>query len=184
MKIRPLTPDQAKRSLAQRLTRVADNSRQIAVRLGVRSYRVYLTWTKWTGSETGEGHETIFKRVELLPTPLVKSLDNVSFSPFSAGVVPEGSLRLTGVSASRYNDEDLRGVSAFGTALEVPEPYDFFYEVVEDGRGAKEPQRQRYQLLTQPMRDAESAQWTLMLERASQDRTRRDKSPTGKGETG
>lgn len=184
-KVRSLSPAQAKRSLANKLAPLADRLRQLNTNFGIRPYRVFLTWTRFGGEERGEGHEKMFARAEILPTPKVSSLDAVSFSIFHAGTLPVGSIRVEEVSAAAFTEDMLRGLKVpDGSYLDpdeqkIPEPYDFFYEVVEDGRGDGEPARDRYRLLSKPFRRAGKVDWTLMLERVSPDRTRDDQSVFG-----
>jgi hypothetical protein len=158
--------------VVNRLARVADNARQIATRLGARPTRCFLVHTRSRGSERGEGLEVEVKRIELLPTPKVETLDSVTFSVFHAGTVPAGSVKLTEVSL-RYTYDELVGLMVPERHEDqIPEPYWFFYELVEDGRGDPYPQRNRFRVLSYPWRDAENAQWKVMLERTSEDRTR------------
>lgn len=177
--IGPLTPEQAKRTIVHRFGPRADRIRQLATRVGLRPYRVFLVWSKYTGGEIGEGVEQYIKTIEILPTPVVASLDGVTLNPFSAGVLPVGSVRLTRIS-SVFTDDILSGhiVPKIGED-EVPEPYDFFYEIAEDGRGNPDPQRQRYRLLSQPMRRAGKMDWVVGLERVSEDRDRHAFSQLG-----
>jgi hypothetical protein len=185
--------------------RLADRLRQMNTRKGLRPYRVFLRWTRWD-AERGDGYETDVATVELLPTPKVASMDSVSFSLFHAGTVPAGSLRLSEVSAARYSEDNLRGLviptfpghgedegaSAGGDApcdppgtgagisvrdgASVREPYQFFYEVVEDGRHGR-AERKRFRILSEPMLRADTQQWTLMLEKTDPDQRRDGSSP-------
>lgn len=186
-KIGPLTPEQAKKTLANKLGPLADRLRQKNTKFGIRPHRVFLTWTKFGGDERGEGHEKLLARLELLPTPRVDSLDSVTFSFFHAGTLPVGSIRVSEISVAAYTEDTLRGLKVPSGAYldpamtQIPEPYDFFYEVVEDGRGDDEPARERYRLLNRPFRRAGKVDWTLMLERTSPDRTRGDESEFGAG---
>lgn len=169
-------------SLAHRLGRVADNVRQIATNLGARPYRVFLVWVLWTGTERGEGEAEVQRELELLPTPKVATLDSVTYSIFHAGTIPAGSIKLSEVS-TRYTFDELTGhmIPLLHEDV-IPQPHAFFYEVREDGRGDPRPLRQRYRVMSYPFRDAENAQWTLMLERISEDRGRDGESKylTGK----
>lgn len=185
-RLRPLTIPQARASLANRLTRAVDNARQIATRLGARPYRVVLVWTRWAGRnvERGEGREVTVREIEILPTPKISSLDGVSFSIFHAGTVPEGSIKLTEVSTS-YTFDELSGHMIPGRHEDqIPQPFEFFYELREDGRGDPKPGRQKYRLLSFPTLDAENAQWTLMLQRISEDRDREGRSRYESGTQG
>ena len=185
--IRALRPGEAGRSLASRLAPVADRMRQLNTRFGIRPYRVFLCWTTFGGTETGEGYEQMRQRIELLPTPRVTSLDNIAFSPWHAGILQVGSLKVTEVSCVAYGEDVLRGfdqklvpgLDLTGPNPTIPEPWDFFYEVVEDGRGGGEPDRPRFRLANTPHRDASKAQWEFTLERTSRERTRKDRSYFG-----
>lgn len=190
-KIRPLSPEKAANTLAHRLARKADRLRQLAVNVGVRPYRVFLTWTYWdAGTERGEGDEKLYRRIEILPTPRVTSLDSVSFSIFHAGTLPVGSVKVDRISASAFTEDMLLGKAfpddplPFGEKLgekHIPEPYEFFYEIVEDGRGDNPAKRNRFRPLNRPFRRAGKLDFTIMLERSGQDRTRDDKSAVGTG---
>lgn len=198
---RSLTATQARGTLAQRrLAPLADRIRQrVAVRLGVRPYRVFLVWTRSglsPNSERGEGIERILHRIEILPAPRVTDLTNVNRRSWSVGTVPEGSIRVDRVSSHAYSDDELRGLripAAFGNHqplsprwakrgpggdIQFARSVDFFYEIVEDGRGDEPAYRRRFRLLTDPMRDPGGAQWIIALQRADRD-TGRDGQPQG-----
>lgn len=200
---RPLSPEQARRTLAHRLAPRIDRVRQLATRLGIRPYRVWLVWTKWSGVERGEGTEREIGRIEILPTPKVRSLDNVAAQFFSGGVLPVGSIRLTEISAL-YTQDQLTGLAVppdpdfvednvpprRSTAIQVsespkpslrslPEPFDFYWEVHEDGRGDDPPQHNKFRLAAWPHRDAGNVQWSVLLERISVDEGRDGMSVSG-----
>jgi len=166
---------------------VVDRVRQLNTRFGARPYRVFLNWTLFGGEETGQGYERLMRRVEILPTPLVTNLDNVIFSPWHAGILQSGSLKVSEVSVVAYGEDVLRGLDAglipgldlCGDDPGIPEPWDFFYEVVEDGRAGSMPDRPRFRLANTPFRDVERAQWTFTLERTSRKRKRDDRSYFG-----
>jgi hypothetical protein len=210
-RIRPLTPEQAKRTLANRFGGLADRMRQLNTRFGVRPYRVFLRWTMWNGSgplpERGEGDELDVLTIEVLPTPKLINLDSLSFSFWHAGQIPVGSVRLEEISIARFTEDILLGKAwpQFEPGCSpcdkdptlvplvapmpgmdprephVPEPYEFFYEIVEDGRGDCPAKRSKFRPLNRPMRRAGKVDWTVMLERVSQDRTRDNKSSIGSG---
>jgi hypothetical protein len=166
-KPRPLTAGEARNSLANRLSRVVDRARQIDVRVGNRPYQVHLVWTKWNGDERGEGVQEVVCRQQLVPTPVVEDLTSITFSPFGAGLLPVGSVRVTEISAS-YRLEYLRGLVLPDREDQVPHPYDFFYEIVEDGRHECPPaERPRFRVYGHPYLDAKNQQWVMVLERTS-----------------
>lgn len=178
---------EATKTLASRLTPLADRMRQLNTRFGIRPYRVFMNWTLWTGTETGQGYEQLKRRVELLPTPKVESLDALAFSAWHAGTLQVGSVKVSEVSLVRYSEDMLRGLDAgvipgldlLGPQPTIPEPWDFFYEVVEDGRAGPMPDRPRFRLANTPFRRAENLQWTFMLERTDRQRMRTDQSVFG-----
>jgi hypothetical protein len=186
---RALSPSQARGSLAERVGGIADMVRdRVSVRLGFRVYRVFLTWTR-SGlsprSERGDGRERLVARAELLPVPRVQDLSGLLRRSWSTGTVSEGSVRVDGVSVLRYTEDELRGLKVpDGCECELAEGEslrrntDFFYEVVEDGRGDDPALRRRFRLMTAPFRDAERATWVLALEKSDRD-SKRDGTPEG-----
>ncbi len=154
---------------------LADRLRQLHTKFGARSRRVFLVWVRWTGHTAGEGHAEVVREVELLPTPKVDAL-GVTFNPYSGGELPVGTLRLSEVSAALPMDT-LLGRLIPGEGV-PPQEYEFFYEVAEDGRSQNAngqpvpPLRERYRVLGEPVRRETRVQWELLLERASEDRTR------------
>jgi len=198
-KIRPLTPRQASSSLAHRLGRL-DRLNQIATRLGVRPIRCFLIWSHWDGPDgRGDGYEHIIKELELLPTPEVISMDNVSFSAFGAGVVPVGSVRLKGISSRLYTYDLLRGVivpkcldyqtgrlevMSSSEHVEGAKGQDFYYELREDGRGDNPSQRWRFALFNYPVRKPDAIEWQVVLVRQSGDRDRKGVPQLTPGGTG
>jgi hypothetical protein len=168
-KVGPLPPGKVGRTLIDKLVGKADKIRQLATKLGIRPYRVFLVHSGWTGEERGEGRERELSRVELLPTPRVSPLDAVSRVPFHAGAYPVGSIRVDEISM-RYTEDQLNGLGYPRTgADEVPERFDFWYELVEDGRSGGPVRPQKYRILGQPFRNAEQVFWAVALERISDD---------------
>lgn len=178
-RLRPLSPAQAKNSLAARLSKTVDKARQIEVRLGMRPYQVFLTWTTWDGDERGEGQQRVVARIPMTPTPVVSDLTALRKQPFSAGRALIGDLRLSEVSASYPLEVLLGNVIPDRGQDEVPEPFHFFYEVVEDGRycpPGEGDERKRFSLSAAPFLDAENQQWILVLQKMSGD-MQRDGTP-------
>lgn len=130
-----LSPAQASRTLAHRLAPRIDRLRQISTRLGVRPYNVNLVWGRWNGRARGEGVFSVIKSIPLLPNPKVEDLSAIALDPRSAGVLPVGSVRLTEISAT-YTHDMLIGLWVPTQPTDrLPENVEFFYELVEDGRG-------------------------------------------------
>ena len=212
---KPLSPTEASSTLAQRLTRKADQLRQLNTKFGLRPDRVFLVWTQWSGAERGEGTETVKARIEITPTPRVSDVSGISRRPYSLGVFPEGTVRVDQISSAVFTDDILRGLDiptpvdrpcGSSTACGPVYPWqttpvrasgvppverttdprvDFWYEIVEDGRGGDPEQRHRYRLLGSPNRNPGRFQWALNLERASEslDRTGHSQIGTDASET-
>lgn len=198
-----MSPSQARGTLAHRLTAKADRLRGLNTRFGLRSKRVFLVWTHYSGAERGEGVERIHARVELWPTPKVADYTALLRNPFSAGVLPEGSVRVSEISAGAYTADMLSGLvipanaercgCGCGPVLPVQgqvlnsgeaagEPdlgerltrrdIDFFWEVVEDGRGDDPAPRFRFRIYSAPSRNEGRMQWEVLLQRANHDMDR------------
>lgn len=193
-KLGPLSPIEAKRTLANRFAGskdrvgIADRLRQLNTRFGLRAKRVFLVWTKWTGEQRGEGEERELARVELLPTPRISDLTGVVRNPYAAGFLPVGTVRVDQISAGRYTQDELRGLRVPGLPGEnprIPETVSFFYEVQEDGRDNEIPGiessnlRQRYRIYGGPNRHEGNVYQSVVLERMSEDRSRRGRSQVG-----
>ncbi|HOA00797.1 MAG TPA: hypothetical protein PKI27_00665 [Dermatophilaceae bacterium] len=178
---RPLTPNEASRTLANRLgVRLAPRIRQLATKFGLRSKRVFLVWTRFAGPERGDGDERLLARLELLPTPRVIDMSTVVFNPYSAGTLPVGTLRVDKIAVT-YTADQLMGKAVPGQprGAKIEEPTDFFWEVVEDGRGDNPPMRGRYRLMAQPDRREGDVCWSVLLERMSEDMDRQGRSQYG-----
>lgn len=201
--IKPLSPEQAQRSLFNRMAKRADMLRQIRVNFGERPKRVFLTWTLWSGAVRGEGTEEVFAQVEILPTPVVSDLTGILRNPRSGGYYEEGTTRVSEISTATFNEDMLRGliipdlpqggcpgccapVKPTGLPIRTdgielgPQPrIDFFYQVVEDGRGGNVPERRRFRPMSVPWRDVDNFQFVIMLERADEELNRSGRSQVG-----
>lgn len=189
----------ARSTLAARLAGKADRLRQLNTKFGLRPNRVFLVWSEWTGLERGEGREAIITRVELLPTPQVSDLTALNRRPFSLGVFPEGSLRVDQISVAVYTRDMLNGlaiptvdqrgcicgcrparpyradgVEQRGDERTADPQVDFWWEVVEDGRGDDPPAHLRFRVLGEVERKAFG--WAVNLE-ASDEETDRNGRP-------
>jgi len=140
----------------------ADRLRQIAVKFGLRPYRVFLVWTRWTGGEHGAGEEVEMRRVELLPSPQVKT--SVQRTLLNPGVFPTGTVAVSRVSAT-YPNALLTGeqppAGAEGEGLK--KPWDFFYELQLDGRQGDNPAVRRYRLVDDASVVPGNMEWSFTL---------------------
>jgi hypothetical protein len=125
----------------------------------------------------------------------VTDLTGLTARQWSVGVVPEGSIRLDRVSCAAYTEDELRGlkIPTFvgldsqppslrehggpGGEVQFSPTTDFFYEIVEDGRGDDPAARRRFRLLGQPYRAAGRVEWVVALQRADRDNQRNGRPP-------
>lgn len=146
-----------------------DRARQIDVRLGNRPYQCFLVWTRWDGAARGDGNQVVVCRHQILPTPVVTDLTAMQKKPTSVGVVLDGTLRITEIS-TQYTLEVLLGQTLPEKGEDqVPQPLDFFWEVVEDGRHCDPAERKRFRVFSAPFLDAPNQQWVIMLQKMSGD---------------
>lgn len=94
--------------LADRLQPTVDKLRQRLASAGLRPYEVWLVWTRWGGTERGEGHETLLFQAPIIPRPKVTDLSSVVLNPYSAGLLPVGSILLEEVT-TQLLEEHLTG---------------------------------------------------------------------------
>jgi hypothetical protein len=174
-----LTGEEAKRTLAHRFASRADGLRQLATRFGVRPYNVWLVWGVWSGRERGAGSFKVLREIPIVPNPVVQDLTAISLDPRSAGVLPVGSVRLTRVSAT-YSAAMLSGMwTGTDPADRLPDNVEFFYEIQEDGRDGHKGTRMRCRPLAEPFRRAGKVDWSVTLERISEDRDRDGREQIG-----
>ena len=100
--------------LAQRLAGRADKYRLMYQQFGLRPYNVFLVWTRWGGTERGEGNERETRRVLITPSPKVQDLTAIALQANSAGLLPVGSVRISQVTTT-LNLENLLGHRLPGT---------------------------------------------------------------------
>lgn len=175
---RPLRPDEIKRSLVGRFEQkpggqpgLADRLRQLHTKFGARSTRAFLVWLEWNGSMRGEGDVVVHRRIEILPTPKVSDLTAIALNAYSAGKLPVGSVRLDEVSAALALDILMGRLVAGGPILE--ERFDFFYQLMEDGRSGVPAIPMHFRIMSTPTRKETNISWSILLERISEDANRR-----------
>ena len=175
MKPRALPAGSAASTVLARIAPAIDRARQVATEVGARPYQVFLVWGTWGGRERGEGTFAEVARLQLLPNPKTEVVE-FSRNPYSAGVLPVGSVRVSQISTG-YSQPVLSG-----NTLPNGQEFDlqnrrneFFYEIVQDDRSPTEnPERARMRLLSGPVLKSTNVAWEMVLERSSDDRTNRE----------
>jgi hypothetical protein len=160
---------------AQDMIEVADEIRQLNTDFGLRPYRVFLVHQQWTGPARGMGEPREISRVELLPTPEVADMTATGRSLHAIGLVEDGSLKLSEISA-RYTEDEL-----LGRTPDVRDPLlprtgkknvEFYYEVVHQRRRDDPAARRRY--VPDAAADLKPGQfgWTVHLKKQQGDAAR------------
>jgi hypothetical protein len=149
---------------------------------GLRAYRVFLVWARWTGGQRGEGRLIISKRVEVLPRPKVSELTAIEQALRPVGVSEEGGLRVTQISMA-WTEDLLTGIcdgymdESTPLRRSLAPDVEFWWEVVEQRpavggqpaprEGAPKPRRFRPQAAPNISRDG--FQWEIRLSKQDYD---------------
>jgi hypothetical protein len=172
--VRPLGPGEIGNTLADKLSPMADKLRQIATKLGVRRYRVFMVHVMWSGAARGAGLPKEISRREILPTPKVSDMQATTNVLRQFGLTEEGGLVVDEISAA-FTEDDLVGktpdlvdptMTRTGT-----QNAEFFWEVVEARNTYPLPTPRRYVPSDVPMRRATC--WRVSLTKVAGDRDRR-----------
>lgn len=138
----------------------------------------------------GVGRSIVLCEVELLPTPLVSSLNGVGKDQDSVGLTERGGVQVSQISA-RYSEDLLMGLVEPFRDPEKPDNFrpaiEFFWEIREDrpagfvapgysidpaARQELLPVRRRFHVSSTPEREPSAFQWIVNLNRADGERTR------------
>jgi hypothetical protein len=152
-----VTDGQYQCSLGVSLQRTVDGARRIAHQLGLRPYRVTLTWAKRDGRERYQ----VIHSIELTPVQ-VDAVEDVGWDLTIAGRQFQGSLVLSKVSPAQVTEYQLRG--QWDTSA-TPDDVEFFYEITRIPRcSSDEPvYPQRYTPVGAPGLDPSGFQWIIQL---------------------
>ena len=171
--VRPLGPGEMGNTLADKLSPMADRLRQIATKLGVRRYRVFMVHVMWSGTVRGAGLPKEISRREILPTPKVQDMEATTNVLRQFGLTEEGGLVVDEISAA-FTEDDL-----IGKTPDLVDPTmtrtgtqnaDFFWEVVEARNTYPLPVPRLYRPSGVPMRKATC--WRVSLTKINGDRAR------------
>jgi hypothetical protein len=177
---RPLNPFEARATLANRLTRIADRIRQFSTSFGLRPYRVFLVWSRFDGEERGEGNEREVQRTEILPTPRISSLTSLQNMAYGAGVLSTGTLQVDLISPSIPQSAlDGTRVPSVGQDLgDYPNDLDFWWEIRFDQRTVEDiPVPLRFRLSATPVLLPGQVGWSVVLEKQEEATNAADRLP-------
>jgi hypothetical protein len=173
--VRPLRPDEVKRSLMSTLSPVIDNIRQIAVQLGLRPYRVFIVHVLWTGVKVGDGNPLEISRREILPTPRIRDMSATTEVLSAFGRVEEGGIVIDRISA-KYSEDDLTGKTPDLIDPAMPRTGkrngEYFWEVQENRPGFPRTLPRRYVHAAAPTLMRGGSHWRIPLNKQNVDRSR------------
>ena len=185
-KPKALNPFEARQTFVHRFGKRVNRLRQIPVRFGLRPYRTFLVWFRWTGMRPGEGELEEIARREIIPTPTVTEAPHYLF--MDVGRSNQGDMKLLRVDPT-LDEQFLRGYlySVIGggggsgngpgnedcpndgevgyTVDDTGHPLEFYYLIREDGRSRGTIVDRWFILRGQPYREAGHLTWNVELER-------------------
>ena len=156
-------------SLIGKLRPVADNIRDLATRVGLRPYQVFIIQTRWAGDYRGDGVDEVISTLELLPTPKVEDLGSLNERVGPVGVEEVGNVLITGISAS-YTEDELRGWTAEGIPPDAN--VSVFWEVNYPRETGTTSRRRRFHLAGAPVYMPGRLSWEVLLESSVERRGR------------
>ena len=173
----PLSTANLQTTLVSKLRGKVDKVRTVAVKLGLRPYRVFLIHVKWTGGIKGQGSEKMVSWNEIWPNPRLSIQDRESGGLFrdmtSWGMIEEGMVTAIGISLS-YTEDQLLGLGEGGIAI-LPDR-EFFWEIREDGARTPTPRRRRFHPDDVPHQTATG--WVMKLRKSQKNPIRVTTDPT------
>lgn len=164
-----VTSQQAKKTLARRFIPLADTLRNMLTKFGLRTYRVAMVRTRWSGPRRGQGVPTVVSNDVILPTPKISSFDAIAQVAQAVGYDEVGSIELTQISG-RFTEDQLRGYGPKGT--DIPLNEEFFYEIEFFPNDGSPSQKRRFYPDAAPSYSPGALQWSLRLVKANEDRAR------------
>lgn len=168
-KFTKLSGSDLSKTLASCLIPVADSLRDIYTQLGLRTYSVKILRTSWTGGRRGVGVEYIKEQIDILPTPKISALDEITEILQPVGLDEVGAIRLTEISG-RFTEDDLLGRIPNGIPIDKDEQ--IFYEIEFPRLDSISGVKRRFVIRSAPYYDATILQWSVRLERTREDRSR------------
>lgn len=157
------------RTLASCLIPVADSVRDIYTQLGLRTYSIKIIRTSWSGGRRGVGIEYIKEQLDVLPTPKISSMDEITEVLQPIGLDELGSIRLSEISG-RFTEDELLGRIPNGIPIDKDEQV--FYEIEFPRADGISGVKRRFVPRSAPYYEASTLQWSVRLERTREDRSR------------
>lgn len=154
----------------RRLSKMWDRARDALARAGLRPYSVCIVRVRASGGRArGDGPTDFIAEWPLLPTPKVMDMTGVQQILDADSITELGLITLSGISL-QYTEDVLLGRGEQG--LPIPPDENVFYEIRSLDINGKPTARRRFVSVSAPTMRSESAEWTINLSRAPQDRGR------------
>lgn len=157
------------KTLVASLVPCVDGIRDLYTCLGARAYTVSMVRARWSGGERGVGVEEIVEETPILPTPKVENFLALTQDARPMGTEEVGVVRVSEISA-RYTEDQLSGTEDDGTPGDPDEL--FYWEIVIPQPNGM-PIRRRFTVEAAPELEPLRFQWTVLLARTYEDRSRR-----------
>jgi hypothetical protein len=168
-------PDEAPKTLAERLVPVVDNLRTLASKFGIRPWRCFLVHGYWTGTRRGDGEFVETSRREIVPVPRVRDLSGITMAVEAHGLNDQGDVVVDKISP-RIPEEDLRGRTPDLARPDDPQTSArtavFFWEMVENRPSRPNPHRRRFFPVSCTL-SRDGMEWRVTLRKQDFDRALR-----------
>lgn len=157
---------------------IVDEARRVVHELGLRPYRVFLTWIRRNARQRYTDADVV-RKIELMPVK-VGPFDGVRWELSPVGMYDDGLVQLTQVSPSQVDDRTLLGKL---DGDDPPPDVEFFYEVERIGRCPDEDvQPGRYTPAAVPYLDAERFEYVVVLDTQQNARAKQANADTVDGD--
>lgn len=152
----PITDAAYQASLGVSLQSTIDDARRTLHELGLRPYRVFLTWARRNHRQVFE----VIRRIELVPVA-VSAVDAVDWDIEASGGIPSGTLELSEISPAQVTEHDLRGLL---DGQDPPDGVEAFVELVRLPRcPTDKPIPARFTRSSEPYLDGTRWQWKMRI---------------------
>jgi hypothetical protein len=164
-----LNGDALAQTLIPSLTPVRDAIFDLRTRFGAQPYEVFLVRTQWSGGRRNSGTESVLSVTPLLPVPTVQALDTMIRTLQTIGIDEVGAVRVTDISPA-YSEDELVGLGPQGQPISADQS--FFWEIQYPRPLPDQSVRRRYVARSAPSYDPTNFRWSIVLDKASENRQR------------
>jgi hypothetical protein len=161
------------------LSEMRDRGRDMYARYGLALYGVRILWVASVGGRRrGDGVDDVLRSWEILPVPKVLDLQSLTQIVTPAQIRESGTVVVSGISGS-YSEDMLMGRGTDGQPPASGEAVQ--WELVFADPFGRVSGRRRMVTHSAPTYDGSRAEWSIILTRAYQGRSRQDVPRDGDG---